>query len=101
MNHSTKRVYMVFFNIQRNNQIQNWVYCCEATNAKEASEIAKQTWTSKSHMFHVHAVRSRMSIDAVSFTGWTGKQIKGRNAMGKHILLDFYTWRVNGKSVFC
>ena len=97
----TKRLYYVFFNIQRNNQVQNWVYHCEAQNAKEATEMAKRTWTSKSHMFHVHAVRSRMSIDAVTVRCWNGHEIKGQNAIGKHIMLDFYTWRVNGKSVFC
>ena len=97
-----KRIYIVTFEIHRDCQIQQLVYYCEAQNAKDACEIAKATWRHKSHMFHVHAVKSRIqAIDAISIKSWQGNEYKGQNALNKHIMLDFYTWRVNGKSVFC
>lgn len=98
----TKRIYIVTYDIQRDCQIQSFAYYCEAQNAKDACEIAKQTWKSKSHMFHVHAVKSRIqAIDAISIKSWKGNECRGADALNKHIMLDFYTWRVNGKSVFC
>ena len=96
-----KHIYIVTFEIQRDCQIQSWVYHCEAQNAKDACEIAKQTWKSKSHMFHVHAVKSRIqALDAISVKGWKGNEYKGQDALNKHIMLDFYTWRINGRNLY-
>ena len=97
-----KPIYIVTFEIHRDCQIQSWQYYCEAQNAKEATEIAKRTWTHKSHMFHVHAVKSRVQdTNAISIKSWQGNVYRGADALNKYIMLDFYTWRVNGKSVFC
>lgn len=97
-----KRIYIVTYEIHRDCQIQAFVYHCEAQNAKDACEIAKQTWKGKSHMFHVHAVKSRIQdTDCISVKTWQNSVIRGADVMNKHIMLDFYTWRVNGKSVFC
>lgn len=97
-----KRIYIVTYEIHRDCQIQSFVYYCEAQNAKDACEIAKQTWKSKSHQFHIHAIKSRtQDTDYISVKTWQNSIIRGADVMNKHIMLDFYTWRVNGKSVFC
>lgn len=94
-------IYIVTFEIHRNCQIQQWVYYCEAQNAKDACEIAKATWSLKSHMFHIHAVKStKQDTKALCVRAWTGIEYKWLDVMGWHIMVDFKTWRINGRNVY-
>lgn len=96
-----KHIYIVNFEIKRDCQIQQWAYYCEAQNAKDACEIAKQTWTRKSHMFDVHAVKGRtQDANAISIKSWIGNGYRGADALNKHIMLDFRTWRINGRNLY-
>ena len=94
-------LYIVTFETHRNCQVQNWYYYCQAKNAKEASEIAKRTWKLDGHMFHVHAVKSRIQdTDSISVKTWRNSVIRGADALNKHIMLDFRTWRINGRNIY-
>lgn len=55
-------IYYVTFDTQKNRCTKDWIFHCEAKNAAEAVQIAKQAWTDKgntSHQFHLHAGKSR------------------------------------------
>lgn len=94
-------LYIVTFEIHRNCQVQEWYYYCQAKNAKEASEIAKRTWTHEWHMFHVHAVKSRVQdANLLLVSTWKGNTYKGQDAIGKHIMISFRTWRINGRNLY-
>lgn len=94
-------LYIVTFEIHRNCQVQNWYYYCQAKNAKEASEIAKRTWKLECHMFHVHAVKSRVQdANLLLISSWKGNVYKGQNAIGKHIMIGLRMWRINGRNLY-
>lgn len=94
-------LYIVTFEIHRNCQVQEWYYYCQSKNAKEACEIAKRTWTHEWHMFHVHAVKSRVQdSNLLLVSTWKGNVYKGQNAIGKHIMISFRTWRINGRNLY-
>lgn len=94
-------LYIVTFETHRNCQVQSWYYYCQAKNAKEACEIAKRTWTHEWHMFHVHAVKSRVQdANLLLVSTWKGNTYKGQNAIGKHIMVSFRTWRINGRNLY-
>lgn len=87
-------LYIVTFDTQRNCQVQAWYYYCFAQNAKEACAIARETWKQKPHMFHVHAVKSRVQdANLLRVSSWKGNVYKGQDAIGKHIMANFRTWR--------
>ena len=91
---SDKKIYIVTFELHKDCQVQNMVYHCMATTAKEASEIAKRNWTRKEHMFHVHAVRSRINDQRLlTVRTWKGREIKGEDVMNHAHMTNFHTWR--------
>lgn len=51
------RDYIVTFDTYLNHIMDSWCIGVTANNAKEAKEIAKSRWESKSHQFHLEAHR--------------------------------------------
>lgn len=97
------KLYIVSGDKQQDCRIYDYVFYTFANNAKEACAIARETWTSqnKRHLFHVHAVKSRVQdIADCTVHNWKGCAISGLELLNRFYCLDFHTWRVNGRSVY-
>ena len=107
-----KRIYIVTFETHKDCKINYYVYHCQAQNAKEACELAKhggfygiteckanvKLW---GHMFHVHAVKSRVQdIDKLTVRTWNGNTFTGDQVMNAYIKTDFKVWRINGRNLY-
>ena len=96
-----KRIYIVTFDIKRQCRTQSYAYYCEASNAKEAVEIARSNWRLSSHQFHIHAVKSRIQDgNALCVRNWLGKECKGMEVIGWYIMTNSRTWRVDGHNLY-
>ena len=94
-------IYFVTFDIQEHCKINDMIYHCEASNAKEAKENAKKFWSSlhgmKGHQFHLYAKKSNIQdVNLLRVRGWDGTEYKGEYVMNHVFCTDFRTWRVNG-----
>jgi hypothetical protein len=89
------KIYIVTFEIHKDCQIRNFVYHCNANNAKDACMQARECWNSKNgHQFHVHAVRSKIQDPSLlQVRNWRGLTQTGRDIMYYYIMLDAKTWR--------
>ena len=107
-----KHIYIVTFEIHKDCQIKEYVYHCQAQNAKEACEIArhggfygktecKANKKLMGHMFHVHAVKSRVQdIEKLTVRTWKGNTFTGDQVMNAYICVDFHAWRINGRNLY-
>lgn len=70
------KTYVVTFDTYKNRVASLWVIYCQANNAKDASVIAKDIWTTrgnKSHMFHVHGTKAtKQNPDTWTIRTWRG-----------------------------
>lgn len=94
-------IYFVTFEIHQSCRINNMIYHCMASNAKEAKESAKRFWSSlhglKGHQFHMYAKRSDVQdVSLLRVRGWDGTEYKGDYVMNHVFCTDFRTWRING-----
>jgi hypothetical protein len=100
-NKAMKKIYIVTFERHINCTIRDIVFHCEANNAKEAVQIAKDAWTKKSYPFHIHAVKSRVQdIDHLTIHTWLSTTISGAALMNAFYCTDSRTWRVNGRNLY-
>lgn len=91
------KIYIVTFERHINCQIRDMVFHCEAQNAKEAVQIAKDKWFCDSHQFHIHATKSRIQDPSLlSVHTWNNHNVSGTDCLGYFYCTDFRTWRVNG-----
>lgn len=97
-----KPIYIVTFEIHKDCQIKNYVYYCHAQNAKEAVAKAKDGWRSHiGHQFNLHAVKSRVQdTKAISVRSVMNTLYEGESVIGKFILTDLHTWRINGRNLY-
>lgn len=97
-----KPIYIVTFEIHKDCQIKFYVYHCQAKNAKEAVEKAKAGWLSHiGHQFHLHAVKSRIQdTKAIYVRSVLNTLYEGESVMGKFIITDIKTWRINGRNLY-
>lgn len=88
-------IYIVTFEIHRNCQIWNYVFHCEAKNAKDACALARRNWKMDAgHQFHIHATRSRISDrNLLKVRTWKNTTVDGLNCMDRYIMIDCKTWR--------
>ena len=92
-----KHIYIVTFEIHRSCKVQEYVFPCEANNAKEAVEQARKSWMLSSHQFHIHAVRSRVQDDSLlRVHPLHGDDRIGPDCLNAFSLVGSRTWRVNG-----
>lgn len=93
-------IYFVTFEKHVNCRIDDMIFHCEAKNAKEAVQIAKEYWQKydfKPHQFHLYAKKSRIQDpDLLQVHLWNGETRKGAALMNNFYCVDFRTWRVNG-----
>lgn len=82
----TGKVYFVTFEIHRNCAINNYIYHCEASTAKEAKEIARYYWNSENgHQFHLYGKKSNVqNADLLKVKG-IRKEYSGSDVLGKYI----------------
>lgn len=98
-----KKIYIVTFERHINCQIRNIVFHCEADNAKDACQIAKEAWfkNNLSYMFHLHAVKSRtQDISLLRVKNWKLQEIAGADCMNHFYCTDFRVWRSNGRNLY-
>lgn len=86
--------YIVTFDTEHRSErcTRHYVYHCEAKNAKEAVQIARDNWPTVfgdnpriPHQFHCHAVRSRFADpDMCRIVTWRGAVVNGQKCF------DFY-----------
>lgn len=98
-----KKIYIVTFEKHADCQIRNIVFHCEAENAKDACQIAKQAWSEKTaaYPFKVHAVKARtQDISFLKIRNWKCQEISGAACMNEFYCTDFRTWRSNGRNLY-
>lgn len=96
-----KHIYIVIFEIQRQCKVQEYVYHCEAQNAKDAVAQAREHWVLSNHQFHIHAVKSRVQDgNLLRVLSVNGKEHKGTEVIGLYIMTDSRTWRINGRNLY-
>lgn len=101
-----KKIYIVTFQRQADCTTYDMVFHCEANNAKEACQIAKDEWPDYCkkwygrnglHLFHLHAVKSRtQDKDLIAIHDWLGMSVKGPELIGSFHCTDYRRWRING-----
>lgn len=94
-------IYFVTFEIHESCKIKDYVFHCEAKNAKEAKEAAKKFWSSlcgiKGHQFHLYAKKSNIQdVSLLRVRGWNGTEYSSEYCMNHVFCTDIRTWRVNG-----
>ena len=97
-----KKIYFVTFEIHRNCTIYNYIYHCEAATAKEAKEIARNNWKTKNgHQFHLYGKKSNVqNVDLLKVRSALGREYSGSDVIGRYIIIDQRTWRVNGRNLY-
>jgi hypothetical protein len=93
-------IYFVTFDIQKDCQIKEMVFHCDAKNAKEAKVIAKKYWEDrhyKSHQFHMYAKKSGIqNVDYLRVRTWKGTEIRKSAVMDHAYCTNISTWRIDG-----
>ena len=98
-------IYFVTFEIHENCQIKDYIFHCEAKNAKEAKETARKFWSSlrgiKGYQFHLYGKKSNIQdISLLRVRGWNGTEYSGEYVMNHAFCTNFRTWRVNGRNLY-
>lgn len=97
-------IYIVTFEVHKDCRIHDFVYYCDAKNAKDACETARKAWADSehsAHMFHLHGVKSTVQDpNLVRVTSWRGTHRKGDEVMNTFISTDVRTWRVSGRNLY-
>lgn len=87
-------IYYVTFDTQKNKTVTDFMFHCEAKNAKEAVAIAKQSWVDKGrteHQFHLYAHKSRMwDQTLLHVVDWKGFKHEGDAVMNRFIATDVH-----------
>lgn len=97
------KLYIVTGDMQKDCMIYNQIFYTYANNAKEACQLARDTWAAKnwSHLFHIHANKStKQDIGTCTVRNWKNETIAGKALIGKFICTDFHAWRVNGRNLY-
>ena len=98
-------LYIVTFEVHKDCKIHDFVYHCDARNAKDACETAKKAWTDSdhtAHMFHLHGIKSKVQdAKLLSITTWKGTRLTGDEIMDTFVSTDLRTWRVSGRNLYC
>lgn len=94
-------IYFVTFDIQQACKINEMIYHCDASNAKEAKESAKKYWASlhgiKGHQFHLYAKKSNIQdANLLLVRGWEGTEYHGEYVMNHVFCTSSRSWRING-----
>lgn len=91
-------IYYVMFDTQKNRCTTDWIFHCEARNASEAKEAARQVWTergNKSHQFHLYAHKSRIQdqrcLKIHAANTWVNCH-EGDEVMNRFIRLGDHPW---------
>ena len=95
------RFYMVTFQQHIHCTIRDFVYICEAPNAKEAKAKAKQEWSASRNSFMFHLDVKWLKGDVLpDVTDYKNLTYTPAMVCGRFICTNILIWRVDGKNLF-
>lgn len=98
-------IYFVTFDVHRNCQVREIIFHCEAKNAKEAKEIARQQWmegaSKPAYQFHLYAKKSAIqNTEYLRVIDYLDRTRTGNNVMEHFICTNCRTWRANERNLY-